>query len=114
MKILATAIGDPEEDYDFKVKLHNQWKSYVKAYNKASSTPASLSNTQFHGDQAMAWAASEREFLRGATSGMFIAIIFSFIILLIATMNIVMALASVLSVAFIVTTVVTVMVLQGW
>jgi hypothetical protein len=44
-----------------------------------------MKNVKFHGGYTMAWGASEKEFLRGAISGIFIAIFFSFLILLIAT-----------------------------
>lgn len=73
-----------------------------------------MDNAKFHGGLFMAFSASETEFLRGATSGMMIAVLFSFVIFLFATQNIIQAIASVLSVAFIVTTVVSIMVFQGW
>ena len=62
----------------------------------------------------MAWAASERAFLNGAVSGIAIAISFSFVVLLFSSQNIIQALTSVWSVALIVTSVVSIMVLQGW
>lgn len=53
---------------------------------------------------------SERAFLQSATTGMMAAICFSFVILLIATGNIVLSLLAIVCVAVVIVSVVTIMV----
>merc|ERR1712085_11502 len=60
------------------------------------------------------WMQSERAFLTSAVNGMACAICFSFVILLIATQNIILALLSIISVAVVIVSVVGIMVMKGW
>ena len=114
MYIQATSTGDPNGVAADKSDLHDDWETLIDEYSERSSTPEGLRKVKFHGGIFMAWSASEKEFLRGAVSGMMIAVVFSFTIFLISTQNIIQAATSVLSVVFIVTTVVSIMVFQGW
>lgn len=57
---------------------------------------------------------SERAFLSSATTGMTAAIAFSFVILLIATGNILISVLAIVSVATVILSVVAIMVFQGW
>lgn len=45
MKIEATAIGDPDEDYFGKKAIHDHWKSYINAFNKNTTTAEPLRKT---------------------------------------------------------------------
>lgn len=57
---------------------------------------------------------SERAFLASATTGMTAAIGFSFVILLIATGNLLLSLLAILCVAVVILSVVAIMVFKGW
>jgi len=57
---------------------------------------------------------SELAFLTSATYGMTLAIAFSFLILLVATRNIILALLSILAVGIVITSVVAIMVFNEW
>lgn len=57
---------------------------------------------------------SERAFLYTAAYGMTIAVGFSFVILLFATKNIVLAILAIFSVAVVIVSTVAIMVLKGW
>lgn len=87
MYISAASKGDPRGIYEEKREVYNLWKDFIEEYKKEA--PESMRNVQFHGGFEMAFGATEIEFFRGATSGIFIAILFSFLILLIATRNII-------------------------
>jgi hypothetical protein len=89
MYIRAKAFGDPGMIYEEKKKIHESWEQVVDDYIALDSTPEPMKQLRMSGGTPMAWAPSEREFLRGATSGIFIAIAFSFVILLLATQNII-------------------------
>jgi len=87
--IKAKTTLDPEAVASEKDELYDDFVDFVKNWKATTEIPEPMQNVRFHGGMFMAWGASEREFLRGATSGMFIAIAFSFIIFLIATQNII-------------------------
>jgi protein dispatched 1 len=57
---------------------------------------------------------SERAFLTSAFQGMTIATVFAFIILLIATRNVIQAFFSLVSVGIVIVSVLCIMYLQGW
>lgn len=105
---------DPEAKADEKEKIYKDWKNFLDEWKARPETPEGLKDAKIYGTIQLAFAPSEREFLRGAVSGMLIAIVFAFVIFMLATQNLIQALLSVLCVAFIVTTVVSVMVFQGW
>lgn len=58
--------------------------------------------------------ASEKAFVTSALSGIGIAMIFSFLILLMATRNIILAILSILCVSIVIVSVLAIMVLKGW
>jgi predicted RND superfamily exporter protein len=58
--------------------------------------------------------ASERAFVTSAVQGIIIATVFSFLILLFATKNIILATISILCVAIVIISVVAIMALKGW
>lgn len=58
--------------------------------------------------------ASEKAFVTSAMSGIGIAMIFSFLILLMATRNIILAILSILCVSIVIVSVLAIMVLKGW
>ena len=64
--------------------------------------------------QYWAFSTSEKEFVESAKNGVAISLVFAFIILLISTQNIIMALLSVLSVAIVIVSVVCIIVMRGW
>lgn len=57
---------------------------------------------------------SERAFLRSAATGMTAAVGFSFVVLLLATCNIILSVLAIISVAIVIVSVVAIMVFQGW
>ena len=57
---------------------------------------------------------SERAFLESATTGMTAAVGFSFLILLVATGNILISVYAIISVSIVIVSVVAIMVFQGW
>ena len=57
---------------------------------------------------------SEKAFYEGAIQGMVVSVSLAFVILLLATRNVIVALYSIISVIFVVANIVAVMVLQGW
>ena len=60
------------------------------------------------------WMESERAFMTSAINGMICAIAFSFVVLLIATGNIVVSFLAIISVTVVIVSVVSIMVLKGW
>jgi len=61
-----------------------------------------------------AWIASEKAFVTSAISGIIIAMCFAFIILLVATRNIILALMAIICVSIVIISVLAIMVLKGW
>lgn len=66
------------------------------------------------GGFAWVWMPSEKAFVSSAIQGIVIAMVFAFIVLLLATKNLVQASVSLLCVAIIIVWVVGIMVMKGW
>ena len=79
-----------------------------------SNAPKSMKSAIQTGGQYWAWMPSERAFLTSAFQGMTIATVFAFIILLIATRNVIQAFFSLVSVGIVIVSVLCIMYLQGW
>jgi protein dispatched 1 len=79
----------------------------------ADSAPPGMENYRMN-SFVWAWMASEEAFIRTAVQGMAIAILFAFLVLLIATHNLLLTLISVFCVAYVVVSVVAIMVLKDW
>ena len=111
-KISAESIGNPLAPYEEKNPIYEKWESFMVNYRE--NAPVSMKSGEQTATQFWAFMASEKAFLSSAFQGMGIAGFFAFVILLIATGNIVQALISILCVAIVIVTVLAVMYLNGW
>jgi len=84
------------------------------AEQKRQEAPEGLKHLNQVAPLAWPWMPSERAFVTSAMQGMGISITFAFIILLIATHNIILAIVSIFSVGMVIISVVCLMHLQGW
>ena len=78
------------------------------------SAPKTMKSAEQTAGALWAWMPSERAFITSAFQGMTIATVFAFIILLMATRNVIQATISLISVAIIIVSVLCIMQLQGW
>ena len=76
--------------------------------------PVGLKVVYQEADVFWAWMQSEQAFFDGVRVGVSISAICAFVILLIATRNVLISLYAIVSVIFVVMSVVAVMVLNGW
>ena len=105
-------MGSPFQPYKDMNPLYNDWQDYVASINDDS--PTGLDQALQTAGVGWVWMVSERAMLRGAVQGILISITFAFIVLLISTMNILIALYSIFSITAIVVSVVCMMELAGW
>jgi len=73
-----------------------------------------MNKAKFTANIDFAWMESEKAFQQNAMQGVVISVSFAFIVLMLATLNIVVSILSIASIAFTVCSVVTVMQLSGW
>lgn len=89
-----------------------KWEEYFQAFRE--NAPQGLQACEQSGGVYWAWMASERAFVTSAVQGIIIATLFSFLILLIATKNIILATISIFCVAIVIISVVAIMSMNGW
>lgn len=78
------------------------------------NAPEGMKSAEQTAGALWAWMPSERAFMTSAFRGMTIATIFAFIILLLATQNIIQSIVSIICVAIIIVSVLFIMYMQGW
>lgn len=111
-QIVATSIGKTYDSSALKQPILEKWEKYMEEYR--NSTIDSLKSAQQTSGFNWAWMASEKAFVSSAMSGIGIAMIFSFLILLLATKNIILAVLSILCVSVVIISVLAIMVLKEW
>lgn len=102
-------IYDPS---DVKEPEYNKFEKFVK--EQREKAPLGLKSLRQSSKFAWAWMPSEKAFVTSAFSGMAIALSFAFVILLIATGNLLLTIISIFCVAAVIVSVVCIMQLQGW
>jgi len=111
--IEAKSSGDPRAPYDAKYPIYEAWENFKNERN--SELPEGVNKAfQTAPDYLWCWMMTERAFLRGAIQGIIISITFAFVVLLFATFNLIVGVISILSIGFIVTSVISVMIFAGW
>lgn len=87
------------------------WTEWLES--KRDLAPAGMADYRMN-SFAWVWMISEQAFIRTAVQGILIAIGFSFFVLLFATQNLLLTVVSVLCVAYVVVSVVAIMVFKNW
>ena len=109
MRISLPTLGDPAESGAQKKPLRDKWDKFVVDY--AATAPDGLQVLYQEAGHIWAWIRSEQAFFDGVRQGVTISGLLAFLILLIATQNILIALYAIITVVWIVCFVVAVMVL---
>lgn len=112
IRIEALAIAKPFQGYRTNYPIYEDWEAQKNIYNEAS--PIGVNNALQTAGNDWAFLISEREFVNGAIQGTLIALSFSFVVLLISTLNIVMAIYATASISCIVISVIALMEILGW
>mmetsp|Transcript_18887 Transcript_18887/g.21142 ORF Transcript_18887/g.21142 Transcript_18887/m.21142 type:complete len:303 (-) Transcript_18887:312-1220(-) len=111
-RIQATAVAQPFQGYEKTSPIYDKWEDLLKSYNKGA--PVGINNAFETARFYWAYLATEKEFVNGAISGTLISMLFAFIILLISTLNIIMAIFATVSISCIVVSVIALMEILGW
>ena len=113
MRIAAQSVGVSTASRAEKLPLREGWDKYVQDFAEKDA-PEGLKIVYQEADVFWAWMQSEQAFFDGVQVGVTISAICAFFILLIATRNLLISLYAIITVIFIVMSVVAVMVLRGW
>ena len=113
MKISAQTVGQSRDSRSQKIPIREGWDDLVDDFSK-NKAPEGLENLYQEADVFWAWMQSEQAFFDGVKTGVSTSGALAFLILLLATRNILVALYAIKSVVFIVLCVVAVMVLNDW
>ena len=112
MRISLPSVGDPADSGAQKKPLRDKWDKFVVDY--AATAPDGLQVLYQEADVFWAWMRSEQAFFDGVKQGVTISGLLAFLILLIATQNILISLYAIITVVWIVVLVVAVMVLNDY
>lgn len=100
---------DPTKE---KEPFYDKFEDWMQDWLK--SAPDQLKSTFQEANFAWGWMPTEKAFVTSALSGIFIAMSFAFMILLVSTRNFIQSVLSITCVIIIVTSVVAIMELKGW
>lgn len=113
MKITAQSVGRALEPRVKREPIYNKWENFLATW-KATKAPAGLATCFQNAKMFWALIDGERALYDGALSGIAVSVSLAFIILLLATLNLRIALFAILSVSLICCDVVGLMVALGW
>ena len=111
LRIKAESSAEDIEHPDYLYPIYEDWEDLKDSINP--NNPEGM-NKMLEVCQDWAWLDTFQEFIRSAVQGMLIAITFAFIILVVSTLNIIVAGYATLSVAGIIVCVMGVMQLADW
>ena len=112
MKVSVQSVGQSRDSRQQKIPIRDGWDQFVDEFNERA--PEGLRNLYQEADLYWAWMESEAAFYSSVMQGVISSGLLCFLILLIATLNILIALYAIKAVAFIVICVMAVMVLREW
>lgn len=96
-RIAALSNDRAFQGYSRLYPVYEDWEDLIDQYNQNS--PTSINNAFQTGEEQWAYLISQREFVNGAIQGTIIALTFAFAVLLISTLNIVIAIYATLSIS---------------
>ena len=112
MSVQAQSVGESRGSRAEKLPIRDRWDEYVIKFTE--NAPEGLGIAYQEADVFWAWMQSELAFFNGVKQGMAVSGCLAFVILLVATGNILISLFAITSVVCIVVCVVAVMVSRGW
>ena len=112
IQIVALTTEAPFQGRKILYPIFKKWEDLKDSYNSAS--PKGLDNAFETSGYNWAWLETEAEMLRGVIQGIIISLLFAFFILVLSTLNIVVALYAVLSISVIVLSVIAIMEMNSW
>ena len=114
MRVSAQSQGVSTSARKEKVPIRDGWDKYVKDFSENPATPEGLRSVYQEAGVFWAWMESEYAFFEGVRTGVAISGILAFVILLVATRNLLVSLYALITVIFIVLCVISMMVLNDW
>ena len=113
MTIGAQSVGKAQSPFPVREPIYLNWDNFLQDWSQ-NQAPEGL-KTLFHtAGHFWAMIEGEKAFFRNAVNGISMSVSFAFLVLIFATMNVVVTLFAVMSVAFVCASVVAVMVFNGW
>ena len=114
IKMLRIKIKSRMSPFDVPDDLRPEWDKWEDLKDEINKGNPEGMNNMKQVSEDWAWLDTFDEFIRSAVQGMCIAIAFAFVILVISTLNIIVAIYATISVAGIIICVIGVMQLSGW
>lgn len=105
-------MGEPRAPAKLKEPWYNKWEAFMDEYRE--DAPPSMKTVEQTATIWWAWMESEKAFITSAFQGMAIASFFCFIILLIATGNIIQSIIALVCVADVIGSVLFIEYALGW
>jgi len=112
MRVMALANALPFQGYEVSEPIYDDWEALKDTYNEGS--PQGINNCFQTGEIHWAFIITQKTFVTGAIQGTFISLLFAFIVLILSTLNIMVATYAITSITCIVISVVALMEIVGW
>jgi hypothetical protein len=112
IKFDALAVPEPFQGYKILDPVYEDWEDLKDRYNKGS--PIGINNAIQTATVHWAFLVTEKEYVSNAIQGTLISILFAFLVLLFATLNIITTIYSVFCIGGIVLSAIAIMEMIGW
>ena len=111
-KVTAISIGNVLDSKEKKEPIFDQWEEYLRKFK--DSAPEEMTSIKQNAKQYWGWMKMEDEFVNSAKQGAAIAMVFAFFMLLISTMNMVLAFFAIICVCIVIISVTFIIVTMDW
>ena len=112
IRIKALSPESPDKGYEGIKAVYENWENLMNFYNSESGH--GINKAYQSAGYTWAWFVTQRELVVGAVQGILISLIFAFTVLVLSTMNILIALYAIICIAGIIISVIATMQLLGW
>lgn len=112
LKFQAISQGEPTFSYNEKYPIYEDWEQLVKDFN--ANAPTSLSPIFQSAGDTWCWMMTEKAFFTSAITGLALSMAFAFAVLILSTLNIIVAIIAVITIACVLCTVIGMIQIIGW
>lgn len=111
-RITAATVGSPKAARKDKLPIYEDWEHLLNDFTE--SAPKGLRSAFQYAGPFWCHMESEKAMYEGAIQGIVVSVSLAFVILILATKNLIVAVYAIISVIFVVSNIVAVMYLLGW
>ncbi|CDW73800.1 resistance-nodulation-cell division superfamily [Stylonychia lemnae] len=112
VKVRITSMGGTNDNYDKKYPIYQDWQGVADQFNLNS--PIQVKGVFQSAYDNWAWIITEKAFFQNAFQGLLISLAFAFVVIIVATQNIIVTLLAVITISCVLSSVIGMIQLIGW